>query len=92
MSEQAGAASTPNDKPNGLDWCRENRENVENLANSDREMAKYAQAILDYIDDEVAEFGLLQSGPTLLTRADAEQAARKVRDALADAESNGGEE
>ena len=77
--------STPDGKQDALEWVKENREQVEDLAESDLRSADGVRKLLNYIDSdesEAAEFGAL-SPPTFHTRAEAEQKAREVRETLA---------
>lgn len=77
------STDTKEDETDALGWIANNHERVKSLAESDRETAAIARAVLDYLDskdgDQFADFR-----ERLVARSHARQAARRVRAVLGD--------
>lgn len=84
-----------NEQQDALDWCHENLERVEALAESDRAIADYAQDVLDYLRDgqEVGtdEFEDIAITPlrSYLPLPKVKRRAQTIRDVLTDEAGNG---
>ena len=75
-----------------LDWIESNRERVEALAESDRETADAARAVLDHLDESEGFDSWIHRPSTPLTAGAAERRAREVRATLAAENGSGGNE
>lgn len=80
------------DETDALDWIESNRERVEALAESDRQTADIATAVLDYLNESEGFDSWIHRPSAPLTAGAAERKARKVRATLAAENGTGGDE